>query len=72
MPTDAATAMSQARANYRYLAEAKDKVHLLKLKNGASGYNLSLKRAGAINEEQLALLTDELESVCTTWHSLRS
>lgn len=72
MPTDAATAMSQARENYRYLAVAQDKAHLLTLKNGASGYNQSLKRAGIINEEQLALLTDELESVCTTWHALRS
>ncbi|CEL30223.1 hypothetical protein SRM1_03581 [Pseudomonas fluorescens] len=61
MPTDAITAMAKARANFGYLTEAQDEVHLLRLKNGASGYNQSLKLAGVISDDQLTQLSEELE-----------
>jgi hypothetical protein len=70
MPTDAITAMAKARANYGYLAEAQDETQLLKLKNGAAGYNQSLNLAGLISHDQLTQLGAELESVCQSWYAL--
>lgn len=64
MPTDAASAMLLARKNFNYMAEARDEAHLEKLRLGATGYNLSLMKAGWISQEQLDQLAAELDAAC--------
>lgn len=64
MPIDAAAAMARARQNFKYLEEAMDDAHLMRLKNGACGYNRSLLIAGLISQEQLNELNAELEKAC--------
>lgn len=69
MPFDAVTAIAKARANYIYLAEAQNETQLLKLKNGASGYNHSLILAGLISHDQLRQLSEDLETECHSWYA---
>jgi len=64
MPVDAETAITRARSNFLYLAEAKDEAHLAKLKGGACGYNHSLLIAGLISADQLDHLNAELDEAC--------
>lgn len=61
MPTDPIAAMARARANFSYLAEAKNDAHLRRLKAGADGYNQSLHIANVIDDAQLKHLTTELD-----------
>lgn len=64
MPTDQEAAIAHARANYRYLAEARCYADLDRLKMGADGYNQSLHIAKVIDDEQLRRLTSELDEAC--------
>lgn len=61
MPTDPTAAMARARANYSFLAEAKNDAHLRRLKAGVDGYNQSLHIANVIDDDQLKQLTAELD-----------
>ena len=56
--------MALARKNFHYLVEAKDQIHLAKLKLGAVGYNQSLVTAGWISQEQVDQLNSELDAAC--------
>lgn len=71
MPTEAITAMAMARSNFGYISEARDETQLMALKSSSVSFNLALKTAGMITRDELTCLTEELESVCLSWHSVR-
>ncbi|RBL72507.1 hypothetical protein C3E98_003075 [Pseudomonas sp. MWU13-2625] len=71
MPTEAITVMAMARSNFGYLSEARDEIQLLALKSSSTSFNQALQISGMITHDELTCLTEELETVCLAWYSLR-